>query len=332
MPRADGGDGGDGGHGAQPAAEIAASPSDGAAAPVSAGGAEREVVAWLSTVGLERYAPQLIEAGYDRLVFLEGMDDAEADEAAATCGMLRPHVRAFKTAAQELHRAAAGAPTPAAAATAPAGVSVSVEVQPAPTPAPVLHAAPLVVAAGAGSGTTVVLGESVEAVAAVPTAAASSSGQLQPQAGSAWQRAKAAAASSAAAAQQEPEPQPQPLPPPTIPPRFVAAAAAPAALPAAPTDEDKAAAQAAKLAANDKLRARDLPGALAAYSDAINFDPTCAIFFANRAAVYTKLTGKENLEKAVADCLEASGNSGFPPEFRQREKHSTVKNREGEEG
>jgi hypothetical protein len=196
MPRADGGDGGDGGHGAQPAAEIAASPSDGTAAPVSGGGAQREVVAWLSTVGLERYAPQLIEAGYDRLVFLEGMDDAEADEAAATCGMLRPHVRAFKTAAQELHRAAAGAPTPAAAAaaaaTVPAGVSVSVEVQPAPTPAPVLHAAPLVVAAGARGGTTVVLGESVEAVAAVPAAAASSSGQLQPQPGGAWQRARAA--------------------------------------------------------------------------------------------------------------------------------------------
>ena len=82
-------------------------------------------------------------------------------------------------------------------------------------------------------------------------------------------------------------------------------APAPAAPPAAPSEDDKAAAQAAKADGNNKLRAGDLDGALKAYTDAIELDPTCAIFYANRAAVYTKMAGTENLELAVADCQEA---------------------------
>ena len=80
---------------------------------------------------------------------------------------------------------------------------------------------------------------------------------------------------------------------------------APAATPAGPSEEDKAAAQTAKADGNDKLRAGDLDGALEAYSKAIELDPTCAIFYANRAAVYTKMAGTENLEMAVADCQES---------------------------
>jgi small glutamine-rich tetratricopeptide repeat-containing protein alpha len=34
-------------------------------------------------------------------------------------------------------------------------------------------------------------------------------------------------------------------------------------------------------------------------------DPTVAIFYANRAAVYTKMQGAENFELAAADCQEA---------------------------
>ena len=82
-------------------------------------------------------------------------------------------------------------------------------------------------------------------------------------------------------------------------------APAPAAPPAAPSEEDKVAAQSAKADGNNKLRAGDLNGALKAYSDAIDLDPTCAIFYANRAAVYTKLAGTENLELAIADCQES---------------------------
>jgi small glutamine-rich tetratricopeptide repeat-containing protein alpha len=82
-------------------------------------------------------------------------------------------------------------------------------------------------------------------------------------------------------------------------------APAPAAAPAGPSEEDKAAAQSAKGDGNTKLRAGDLDGALEAYSKAIELDPTCAIFYANRAAVYTKMTGTENLELAVADCQES---------------------------
>lgn len=74
---------------------------------------------------------------------------------------------------------------------------------------------------------------------------------------------------------------------------------------AAPSEEDKAAAQRAKLDGNEKLRANDLDGALEAYTKAIELDSTCAIFYANRAAVYTKIAGTENLELAVADCENA---------------------------
>jgi hypothetical protein len=69
--------------------------------------------------------------------------------------------------------------------------------------------------------------------------------------------------------------------------------------------EDKAAAQSAKEVGNNKLRSGDLDGALEAYSNAIELDSTCAVFYANRAAVYTKKAGTENLELAVADCQEA---------------------------
>ena len=82
-------------------------------------------------------------------------------------------------------------------------------------------------------------------------------------------------------------------------------APAPAAPPAGPSAEDKAAAQSAKEVGNNKLRSGDLDGALEAYSNAIELDSTCAVFYANRAAVYTKKAGTENLELAVADCQEA---------------------------
>lgn len=60
-----------------------------------------EVTEWLSSIGLERYAPHLIAAGYDRLIFFQGMGDDEIDELASSSGMLRPHARVFKTAAQD---------------------------------------------------------------------------------------------------------------------------------------------------------------------------------------------------------------------------------------
>ena len=76
--------------------------------------------------------------------------------------------------------------------------------------------------------------------------------------------------------------------------------------PQVPDAERKAAAEAEKLKGNDHLRAGKLEEALASYSAAIELDPSNAIFFANRAAVQTKLGGTEQLEAAVADCKESS--------------------------
>lgn len=69
---------------------------------LSAETGQLEVTEWLSSIGLERYAPHLIAAGYDQLAFLQGMDEDEADDVARSGSMLRPHARVFKTAAREL--------------------------------------------------------------------------------------------------------------------------------------------------------------------------------------------------------------------------------------
>lgn len=56
---------------------------------------------------------------------------------------------------------------------------------------------------------------------------------------------------------------------------------------------------AAKEDGNTKFKSGDFPAAVAAYSEAIKRDPTNPVYYANRAAAYTKLT---SFNEAKADC------------------------------
>jgi len=58
----------------------------------------------------------------------------------------------------------------------------------------------------------------------------------------------------------------------------------------------------AKQEGNEKFKGGDFPGAVERYSEAIKRDPTNAVYYANRAAAYTKLT---SFNEAKSDCDKA---------------------------
>ena len=58
------------------------------------------------------------------------------------------------------------------------------------------------------------------------------------------------------------------------------------------------AAEAAKAAGNEALKAKNYAEAVAKYSEAISFDPTQHTYFSNRAAAYMQL---KDYERALAD-------------------------------
>lgn len=58
----------------------------------------------------------------------------------------------------------------------------------------------------------------------------------------------------------------------------------------------------AKTKGNEKFKAGDFPGAVELYSEAIKRDPENAVYYANRAAAYTKLT---SFNEAKTDCDKA---------------------------
>jgi hypothetical protein len=61
-----------------------------------------EFVAWLSAIGLERYAADLRSSGCDKLVVLSAMTDADFAYLMTQVTMKRPHARAFENAFHEL--------------------------------------------------------------------------------------------------------------------------------------------------------------------------------------------------------------------------------------
>eukprot|EP01043_Picozoa_sp_COSAG02_P040417 COSAG02_NODE_3271_length_7032_cov_60.609028_7_plen_268_part_01 len=79
-----------------------------------------EVVAWLATIGLPQYAPQIKEYGYDQMAVLKAATEADIVEMTedADVKMKKPHRRLFVTKWKEL--LAAAAPAGGQAATPPA--------------------------------------------------------------------------------------------------------------------------------------------------------------------------------------------------------------------
>lgn len=75
-----------------------------ASVEVAAQSDDREVTDWLSSLQLERYAPALVAAGYDRLTFLAGVPNEEADGLATQLQMKAPHARVFKSALEALRQ------------------------------------------------------------------------------------------------------------------------------------------------------------------------------------------------------------------------------------
>lgn len=99
-----------------------------------------EVHGWLARHGLEAYASPMVAQGYDKLLFLRGLDEAEVAGLIQSLKMRKPHARAFRAALAELVPAAAvaagGAPivgvqTATAVAVAPQPTLVIAQVQPA---------------------------------------------------------------------------------------------------------------------------------------------------------------------------------------------------------
>ena len=87
---------------APPAADQLSTCAQAATAPSRVSVGAEEVSAWLTTHGLDAYTPTFLAAGYNRLVHLRGMDDAEIKDVVAENKMPRPHARTFQTALSDL--------------------------------------------------------------------------------------------------------------------------------------------------------------------------------------------------------------------------------------
>ena len=100
--------------------------------------ARGEVQDWFVAQHLAAYGPAAVSLGYEKLVFLRGMDEAEVAGLIQKLQMPTPHARAFREALARLvpqaTAAPGGAPVP--------GVVASVAVPATPTPAPVMMAQP----------------------------------------------------------------------------------------------------------------------------------------------------------------------------------------------
>ena len=103
------------------------------------------VAQWLASHHLGGYAEAVIGAGYDSLLALSAMTDADRERLATAAKMKRPHARAFATAIASLRGNAtptAGSPVATVVAAAPATVVVA-----APAASPVPSVEPLLVMA-----------------------------------------------------------------------------------------------------------------------------------------------------------------------------------------
>ncbi len=96
--------------------------------------AHGEVQEWFAAQQLPAYGPPAVALGYDKLVFLRGMDETEVAGLIQKLQMPVPHARAFRAALAGLvpqaTAAPGGAPVP--------GVVASVAVPATPAPVPVM--------------------------------------------------------------------------------------------------------------------------------------------------------------------------------------------------
>jgi hypothetical protein len=89
-----------------------------------------EVQSWLAAHWLSAYSAPIVAAGYDKLIFLRGLNDGEVESLVQTLKMPHPHARAFRAALAELDPTVVVTVPPAAAAPPPPPAVVLAE----PTP------------------------------------------------------------------------------------------------------------------------------------------------------------------------------------------------------
>jgi hypothetical protein len=73
---------------------------------VQSGPSSGEVQGWLAAHALEKYASSLAAQGYDKLLFLRGLGEAEVEGLVQSLQMPTPHARAFRAALEALVPAA----------------------------------------------------------------------------------------------------------------------------------------------------------------------------------------------------------------------------------